>query len=58
MTDEYPIAYATRGNHTLTLIACPFCGGKHIHGIGDGPRVAHCGGGTYDLREIRSGTHD
>ena len=21
---------------------CPFCGERHIHGIGDGHRVAHC----------------
>jgi ribosomal protein L24E len=22
---------------------CPFCGKYHLHGVGDGHRVAHCG---------------
>lgn len=28
---------------------CHFCGIKHLHGRGDGHRVAHCGTGEYDF---------
>jgi len=34
--------------------ACPFCGVRHIHGIGDGHRVAHCA--TFGtVAEVKSG---
>lgn len=49
---DLPKAYADRDGHTLTVVSCPHCGGRHVHGVGDGPRIAHCGGGSYDLREI------
>jgi hypothetical protein len=52
-TQTYPevIATATRGRSgqwTWTIAKCKFCGMRHLHGGGDGPRpsgghrVAHC----------------
>jgi len=26
----------------LLTESCPFCGKKHLHGVGDGHRAAHC----------------
>lgn len=28
---------------------CPFCGERHIHGIGDGHRTAHCRKGSTEI---------
>jgi hypothetical protein len=37
----------------VVVECCPFCGGRHVHGApATGSRVAHCGGGTYDLRQF------
>ncbi len=33
---------------------CPFCGARHIHGIGDGHRSAHCSS-SETKEEIRAG---
>ena len=44
------------------IVRCPFCKKHHSHGGGSidheikdyiGPRVAHCGKGSYEIREIR-----
>jgi hypothetical protein len=53
--DGDPIVIATahrvRGVWIIKVI-CPYCGGKHTHGGGDGPvphvghRIAHCRDGT------------
>jgi Meiotically Up-regulated Gene 113 (MUG113) protein len=34
---------------------CPFCGQRHIHGIGDGHRTEHCTGGK-DMIRAKNGT--
>lgn len=62
---EIPVVMACRvirppENDLLLVRRCPYCGGEHRHGAGgkdspissgDGPRVAHCGAGVYDVRE-------
>jgi len=30
----------------LVRICCPWCGEVHVHGRGEGHRIAHCLGGT------------
>ncbi|MFL6210227.1 MAG: GIY-YIG nuclease family protein [Pyrinomonadaceae bacterium] len=44
-------AYAVlrRDTEESATDSCPFCGRKHIHGIGDGHRVVHCS--SVDARE-------
>jgi hypothetical protein len=37
---KYPVI--RRKNKKSPCIPCPFCGKGHIHGTGDGHRVAHC----------------
>jgi hypothetical protein len=61
---EIPVVMACRvirpPEHDVLLVhRCPYCGGEHRHGAsgkdsgsGDGPRVAHCGAGVYDVREV------
>lgn len=49
-------------NDSLLVLRCPFCGsGTHLHGgtgkdkplgAGDGLVLAHCGRGTYYIKEI------
>lgn len=48
-------------NDLLLVRRCPFCGDSHLHGAhgkdsphgaGDGPRLAHCGAGDYDVHEV------
>jgi len=63
--DKLPIVYARRvaGRETdLLVVRCVYCLKEHTHGVGglrlalgfgDGPRVADCGRGSYDLREYR-----
>jgi len=36
----YPVLY--RDTADADTDPCPYCGTKHIHGTGDGHRVAHC----------------
>ena len=38
--EGFPILYRVSDNSETTI--CPFCGGTHLHGGGDGHRVAHC----------------
>ena len=50
--------YETDGIHSWAVLwrdfedsktdHCPFCGEKHVHGIGDGHRGAHCTGGKTE----------
>lgn len=37
---KYAIIYQKKGNEYTD--PCPFCGKPHIHGNGDGHRIAHC----------------
>lgn len=48
-------------NDLLLVRRCPFCTRRHTHGAcgkgspfgaGNGPRLAHCGQGTYRVREV------
>ena len=51
--------YETDGNRSWTVLwrdsedsktdHCPFCGERHIYGIGDGHRGAHCTGGKTEI---------
>lgn len=43
-------AYAVlrRPDEASPTRACPFCGVKHTHGVGDGHRAAHCADGADD----------
>ena len=43
----YPVLYRDK-DKTKTEI-CPFCGKGHIHGIGDGHRIAHCTDGSKEI---------
>jgi hypothetical protein len=63
--DSPPVVAARRvrtlpDNDLLVIRRCPFCGREHRHGAGgknsplgsgDGPRLAHCGAGEYDVKE-------
>ena len=44
--ENFPVAYARftriRGELCARLVCCPYCGGQHVHGAGNGLRVAHC----------------
>ena len=64
-TNSIPIALAERegpdrGVYTWRLIACPYCGTRHIHGAGtdgtsDGHRISHCVNGDnagYIIRDV------
>ena len=57
--------YESEDNHSWAILwrdteksktdHCPFCGKRHIHGIGDGHRVAHCMHGV-DTIHAKDGT--
>jgi len=38
--DYYPIAW--RENGQTKIDRCPYCGGNHTHGKGEGHRLQHC----------------
>lgn len=56
--DGIPIVAVTVTQHRdwteLRLVACPYCGKRHIHGGEEGHRWAHCDGmpGGYHLRIV------
>ena len=35
---------------------CPFCGKGHLHGVGDGHRVSHCGNEAKQTARAKDGT--
>ena len=37
---KYPIIWRKKGSEWTDT--CPFCRGEHVHGTGNGHRVAHC----------------
>lgn len=44
-----PYAVLYRENENEKTEICPFCGKRHIHGIGDGHRTAHCADGSKEI---------
>lgn len=40
--DGRPYAVLVRNAVESPTSPCPFCGKRHIHGVGDGHRIAHC----------------
>lgn len=44
-----PRAVLYRENENAKTEICPFCGKRHIHGIGDGHRTAHCTDGSKEI---------
>jgi hypothetical protein len=52
-----PAVIAVVRGRALVVLACPYCGGPHVHGLAGGPglRTAHCSAGAYRLH-ISTGT--
>lgn len=44
-----PYAVLYRKNENEKTEICPFCGKRHIHGIRDGHRTAHCTDGSKEI---------
>lgn len=42
MLKEPPIVIGIENKDGDMVITCPYCGKRHIHGKGEGHRVAHC----------------
>lgn len=40
--NDIPTVTPHRVTSTQWFIRCPHCGGEHVHGAGEGHRVAHC----------------
>ncbi len=45
-----PLAAAVVVGGGWSVPCCPFCGTPHLHGSGEGSRLAHCGVGDYYVR--------
>jgi hypothetical protein len=43
----YAVLYRKDENEKIEI--CPFCGKRHVHGIGDGHRTAHCIDGSKEI---------
>lgn len=53
---DRPYLILKRKKGEKETVPCPFCGTVHLHGLGDGHRVAHCATGSKEFVTAPDGT--
>jgi hypothetical protein len=50
-----PIAWGKKIEGGRLVVDCPFGNHEHLHGVSEGGRVPHCGGGSHYVIKHKPG---